>query len=58
MFAVLSYDERISVWQLNASTYNRKVPEVIKLHTLRISIDRFQAISIWGSETIQVICNA
>jgi hypothetical protein len=54
MFAVLSYDERISVWQLNTSTY-KKVPEVIKLHTLRISIDPFQAVSIWGNKTIQVI---
>jgi hypothetical protein len=54
MFAVLSYDERISVWQLNASTYNKKVPEVIKLHTLRKSIDPFQAVSIWGNKDIEV----
>jgi hypothetical protein len=53
MFAALSYDDRISIWQLSASTC-KKVPAVIKLHTLPIYMVPFEAISIWGNEIIQV----
>ncbi|GFG33174.1 hypothetical protein Cfor_06758 [Coptotermes formosanus] len=52
-FAALSCDDRISIWQLSASTCN-KVPTIVKLHTLSIYMVPFEAISIWGNEIIQV----
>jgi hypothetical protein len=53
MFAALSYNDRISIWQLSAST-SKMIPAVIKLHTLPIYMVPFGAISIWGNEIIQV----
>ncbi|XP_069696936.1 uncharacterized protein [Periplaneta americana] len=54
LFAVLSYDERVSVWQVTNSSGNIRAPEISKLHTLRIHSDPFAAISIWGAGSIQV----
>jgi hypothetical protein len=58
MFASLSSGGSVSVWQLNASAYNKDVPEVIKLHTLRMYQPCLQAVTIWGNKTIQVIGTA
>ncbi|XP_069696934.1 uncharacterized protein [Periplaneta americana] len=54
LFAVLSYDERVSVWQVTNSSGNIRAPEISKLHTLRIHSDPFAAISIWGAGSIQI----
>lgn len=54
MFASLSCSGRVSIWQLNASACNKRVPEAIKLHTLRVVFPSLQAVTIWGNKTIQV----
>jgi hypothetical protein len=53
VFAALSYDDRISIWQLSGSTC-KKDPAIIKLHTLSTYMVGFKAISTWGNEFIQV----
>jgi hypothetical protein len=55
MFASLTFSGSVSVWQLNASACNKNVPEVIKLHTLRMVLPCLKAVTIWGNGTIQVM---
>lgn len=57
MFAAYSYGDRISIWQLCAST-SKKIPAVIKLHELQIHMVAIEAISIGGDEIIQVTYTA
>jgi hypothetical protein len=55
MFASVSITGSVSIWQLNASACNKTVPEVIKLHTLRMCVPHLEAVTIWGNKTIQVM---
>jgi hypothetical protein len=55
MFASLTFSGSVSVWQLNSSACNKNVPEVIKLHTLRMVVPFLQAITIWGNKTLEVM---